>query len=111
VATRELRFTRDVTPAARVREAFAQYVPNDGKRWTSAAAPGDTKGNSHFSGSLPERAVYAPGMAMDMVVANPEPSSTRDITPAARVREAFAQFVPDDGKRWKRYSSAATVTQ
>jgi hypothetical protein len=109
VATRELRFTRDVTPAARVREAFAQYVPNDGKRWTSAAAFGDTKSNSHFSGSLPERAVYAPGW--DKVAAKPEPSFTPDITPAARIREAFAQFVPDDGKRWKRYSSAAMVTQ
>jgi hypothetical protein len=109
VATKELRFTRDVTPAARVREVFARYVPNDGRRWTSAAAPSDNRGNSHFSGSLPERAVYAPGL--DKVVAKPEPSFTDDITPAVRIREAFAQFVPDDVNRWKRYSSAAMLTQ
>lgn len=109
VATKELRFTRDVTPAARVRDAFARYVPNDGRTWTSAAAPGDNNGNSHFSGALPERAVYAPGLGK--VAAKPEPSFTRDITAAARIREAFAQFIPDDGKRWKRYSSAAMLTQ
>jgi hypothetical protein len=109
VATKELRFTRDVTPAARVRDAFARYVPNDGRRWTSATAPGDNRGNSHFSGALPERAVYAPGL--NKVAAKVEPSFTRDITPAARVREAFAQFIPDDVNRWKRYSSAAMLTQ
>jgi hypothetical protein len=109
VATKELRFTRDVTAAARVRDAFARYVPNDGRRWTSAAAPGDNRGNSHFSGALPERAVYAPGLGK--AGANPEPSFTPDITPAARIREAFAQFVPDDGERWKRYSSAAMLSQ
>jgi hypothetical protein len=31
-ATSELRFTRDVTPALRVREAFAVFVPNDRRR-------------------------------------------------------------------------------
>ena len=111
-ATRELRFTRDVTPAAHVREAVAQYVPNDGRRWKRDAATAsldDSKGNSHFSGSLPERAVYAPRSAE--VVANPDPPFTGNVTPAERVREVFAQFVPDDGRRWKRYSSAAMAIQ
>jgi len=69
----------------------------------------DRKGNSHFSGALPEPAVYAPRSAE--VVAKPEPPLTPDVTPAQRIREVFAQFVPDEGKRWKRYSSAAMVTQ
>ena len=37
-----------------------------------------------------------------------EPRFTRDATPADRVREVFAQFVPNEGKRSKRYSSVAT---
>jgi hypothetical protein len=32
VVTAELRFTRDVTPADRVKEVFSQFVPNEGKR-------------------------------------------------------------------------------
>ena len=31
-ATAELRFTRDVTPAIRVREVFAVFVPNERRR-------------------------------------------------------------------------------
>lgn len=31
-ATSEIRFTRDVTPALRVREAFAVFIPNDRRR-------------------------------------------------------------------------------
>lgn len=111
-AIRELRFTRDVTPAARVREVFAQYVPNDGRRWkrdSATASLDDSRGRSRFNGALPERAVYAPRSAE--VVAKPEPPFARDVTPAERVREVFAQFVPDDGKRWKRYSSAAMAIQ
>jgi hypothetical protein len=34
---------------------------------------------------------------------------TRDATPANRVKEVFAQFVPNENKRGKRYSSLATV--
>ena len=30
--TAELRFTRDVTPAVRVREVFALFVPNERRR-------------------------------------------------------------------------------
>jgi hypothetical protein len=32
LVTAELRFTRDVTPADRVKEVFSQFVPNEGKR-------------------------------------------------------------------------------
>ena len=31
MATNELRFTRDVTSANRVKEVFAQFVPSEGK--------------------------------------------------------------------------------
>jgi len=112
VTKRELRFTRDVTPAARVREGFAQFVPNDGKlsrRYASTASPGDHEGNPHFSGPLHERAVYVPRLE-EPVAAN-EPRFSRDVTPATRIREVFAQFVPNDGKRWKRYSSSAMAIQ
>jgi hypothetical protein len=40
VATAELRFTRDATPVDRVKEVFAQFVPNEnrrGKRYSFAA--------------------------------------------------------------------------
>ena len=37
VATKEFRFTRDVTPANRVREVFAQFVP--AKRGAGNASP------------------------------------------------------------------------
>ena len=30
--TAELRFTRDVTPAVRVKEVFAVFVPNERRR-------------------------------------------------------------------------------
>ena len=32
LSTAELRFTRDVTPADRVREVFGVFVPNEGRR-------------------------------------------------------------------------------
>jgi hypothetical protein len=109
-ATREVRFTRDVTPAGRVREVFAQYVANEGRRAKRDATTvllDDGKGQSHFSSALPERAVYAPRLAE--ATTKPAPSFTGDVTPAARVREAFAQFVPD--QRWNLYSSAAMAIQ
>jgi len=70
---------------------------------------GDNEINPRFNGSLYESAIYAP--RLEETVATEEPRFTRDVTPANRVREVFALFVPNEGNRRKRYSSAATVIQ
>jgi hypothetical protein len=51
-------------------------------------------GESRFNGSLYESAMYAPAAR--------EIHFTRDVTPSARVKEVFAQFVPNEGRRVKR---------
>ena len=60
-----------------------------------------------FNGSLYESAFYAP--RLEEIAVTTELRFTRDVTPANRVKEVFAQFVPNENKRGKRYSSAATV--
>ncbi len=60
-----------------------------------------------FDGSLYDSAIYAPRMAE--VAATTELRFTRDVTPANRVREVFAQFVPNESRRGNRYSSNTTV--
>jgi hypothetical protein len=77
--------------------------------FVSDAYFGDNESNSRFNGSLYESAIYAPRLAE--TVATKELHFTRDTTPAARVKEVFAQFVPNEGRRGKRYSSTATVVQ
>src|SRR6266446_9800351 len=62
----------------------------------------DDESNLRFNGSFYESATYAPLLVEP--VAAPERRFTRDATPADRVRESFAQFVPNEGKRAKRYS-------
>jgi len=62
--------------------------------------------DSRFDGSLYQSAIYAPRLAETLT----EPRFTRDASPADRVKEVFAQFVPNEGKRGKRYSSIATRT-
>jgi hypothetical protein len=69
----------------------------------------DDESNSRFNGSLYESAIYAP--RLEETVATAELRFTRDVTPADRVKEVFAQFVPNEGKRGKRYSSTATAIQ
>ena len=64
----------------------------------------DSESDSRFDGSLYQSAIYAPRLVETLT----EPRFTRDATPADRVREVFAQFVPNEGKRGKRYSSVAT---
>jgi hypothetical protein len=64
-------------------------------------------GDLRFDGSLYESAFYAP--RLDEIAATTELRFTRDATPANRVAEVFAQFVPNENKRAKRYSSAATI--
>ena len=63
--------------------------------------------SSRFNGSMFESATYAP--RAEEVVATSEVRFTRDASAAARVKEVFAQFVPNDGRRGKRYSSIGTV--
>jgi hypothetical protein len=77
--------------------------------FVSNAYFGDDESNSRFNGSLYESAIYAP--RLEQTVATAELRYTRDITPADRVKEVFAQFVPNEGKRGKRYSSTATAVQ
>jgi hypothetical protein len=77
--------------------------------FVSDAYFGDNESNPPFNGSLHESAAYAP--RVEEVVATRELRFTRDVTPADRVKEVFAQFVPNEGKRWKHSSSATTVIQ
>jgi hypothetical protein len=77
--------------------------------FVSDAYFGDDESNSRFNGSLYESAIYAP--RLEQTVATAELRYTRDVTPADRVKEVFAQFVPNEGKRGKRYSSTATAVQ
>jgi hypothetical protein len=60
-----------------------------------------------FNGSLYESAFYAP--RVEEVAATTELRFTRDVTPANRVREVFAQFVPNENMRGKRYSAATII--
>jgi uncharacterized protein (DUF58 family) len=73
----------------------------------SDALFGDSGSNLRFNGSLYESALYAPRLDETAVAA--ELRFTRDATPADRIRDVFAQFVPNDSRRGKRYSSLATV--
>ena len=59
--------------------------------------------DSRFEGSLYESAIYAPRLVE--TPATQERQFPRDATPADRVREVFAQFVPNEGRRGKRYSA------
>ena len=65
----------------------------------------DAASNARFDGSFYESATYAPRLEEALV----ELRFTRDATPADRVREVFGQFVPNENRRGKRYSSAATT--
>jgi hypothetical protein len=56
--------------------------------------------NSRFNGSFYESALYAP--RLEDGVAAQELHFTRDVTPAARVKEVFAQFIPNEGRRARR---------
>jgi len=70
---------------------------------------GDSARHSRFHGSLYESALYAPRLAEIVVAVERRPM--REATPAGRVSEVFAQFVPSEAKRGKRYSSAETFVR
>jgi hypothetical protein len=58
--------------------------------------------NLRFDGSLYESALYAPRQEETRTTI--EIRFTRDVTPAVRVREVFAVFVPNERRRSKRDS-------
>jgi hypothetical protein len=62
----------------------------------------DDESNSRFDGSLYESALYAP--RQEEIKTTTELRFTRDVTPAVRVREVFAVFVPNERRRNKRDS-------
>ena len=69
---------------------------------------GDADG-SRFNGSLFESATYAP--RVDELAVREEQRFTRDATASARVKDVFAQFVPNEARRGKRFSSIGTIVR
>jgi hypothetical protein len=67
---------------------------------------GDDQRDFRFNASLYESTTYAP--RLEETVVSAEPQFARDVTPVDRVKEVFAQFVPSEGKRGKRYSPHKT---
>jgi hypothetical protein len=72
--------------------------------FVSDALFGESESNSRFDGSLYQSALYAP--RSDETTERRFPHG---VTAAVRVREVFAQFVPNENKRGKRYASTAAV--
>jgi hypothetical protein len=70
--------------------------------FVSNAYLNDDESNLRFDGSLYESAIYAP--RAEEASATAELRFTRDVTPAIRVREVFAVFVPNERRRNKRES-------
>ena len=70
--------------------------------FVSNAYLADDESNLRFDGSLYESALYAP--RAEETAATAELRFTRDVTPAVRVREVFAVFVPNERRRNKRDS-------
>jgi hypothetical protein len=68
---------------------------------------GESDTNSRFDTLLFESATYAP--RREEIETPYEFRYRRDITPASRVSDVFAQFVPSEAKRGKRYSSSAGI--
>ena len=75
--------------------------------FVSDALFGVSESNSRFDGSLYESALYAP--RSDETGNAAERRFPHDVTAAVRVREVFTQFVPNEYKRGKRYTSTAAV--
>ena len=68
---------------------------------------GEGDANARFDSSLFDSATYA---SRQQEIATPyEFRYSREMTPASRVRDVFAQFVPSEAKRGRRYSSTASV--
>ena len=74
--------------------------------FVSDACLRDSESDLRFDGSFYQSAMYAPLIEQTVT----EPRFTRDATPADRIREVFGQFVPNEGRRTKRYASASHGT-
>jgi len=70
--------------------------------FVSNAYLNDDESNLRFDGSLYQSAMYAP--RPEETLATTELRFTRDVTPAVRVKEVFAVFVPNERRRGKRHS-------
>ena len=70
--------------------------------FVSNACLNDDETNLRFDGSLYESALYAPRQEETRTTI--EIRFTRDVTPAVRVKEVFAVFVPNERRRSKRDS-------
>jgi hypothetical protein len=70
--------------------------------FVSSAYLTDGEAELRFDGSLYESALYMP--RVEEVKTTAERRFTRDVTPAVRVREVFAVFVPNERRRNKRES-------
>jgi hypothetical protein len=66
----------------------------------------DDEINYRFDGSLYQGRIYEPRLEGTQLV--PEHRLTRDATPVSRVKDVFAQFVPNENKRVRRFSSSGT---
>ena len=62
----------------------------------------DDESHLRFDGSLYASALYAP--RVEEIQTSTERRLTRDVTPAVRVKEVFAVFVPNERRRNKRDS-------
>jgi hypothetical protein len=62
----------------------------------------DGEADLRFDGSLYDSALYAP--RVEEIRTTAERRFTRDVTPAVRVREVFAVFVPNERRRSRRVS-------
>ena len=67
------------------------------------------EGPPRFDRAYYDSATYAPSPAAPVAAA--ELLFAPDATPAARVRDVFARFGPDEPKRDKRYSSLVTMVR
>ena len=70
--------------------------------FVSNAYLADGDADLRFDGSLYDSALYAP--RQEETRAKAELRLTRVVTPAVRVREVFAVFVPNERRRSKRHS-------
>lgn len=67
----------------------------------------DDSGRARFNGAMQESAAYLPRPSA--IASTAELRFTRDASAAERVREVFAQFVPNEGRRDGRSAISATV--
>jgi hypothetical protein len=68
--------------------------------FVSNAYLADDESNLRFDGSFYQSALYAP--RVEETAGTTELRFTRDVTPAVRVKEVFAVFVPNERRRSKR---------